>query len=176
MENSVVIEEYSSDWFFQYQKEAMKIREVLSNRILGIEHIGSTSVEGLGAKPIIDFMVGVSDLNKVDEFIEPLHKINYEHVFHKELPNRRFFRKGERGAGTHHLHMYKFGGEDWNNNILFRDYLKTHPDVLIQYCNLKKKLAEEYPNDRAAYTKAKHPFVTQIIENAKIDICKGKSH
>ena len=167
---NVVIEEYNSEWLTQYQIEAVKVREVLGESILGVEHIGSTSLEGLGAKPIIDFMVGVCDLNQVVEFIEPLQQINYEHVFHKDFPNRRFFRKGEKGAGTHHLHIYKYGSEEWNNNILFRDFLKTHPDVLTQYHDLKKMLAKEYPNDRAAYTKAKHPFITKIIEKAKNEL------
>ena len=73
---NVVIEEYNSEWLTQYQIEAVKVREVLGESILGVEHIGSTSLEGLGAKPIIDFMVGVCDLNQVVEFIEPLQQIN----------------------------------------------------------------------------------------------------
>lgn len=69
-------------------------------------------------------------------------------------------------AGTHHLHVYKYEGEEWENNILFRDYLKNHPDVLQQYYQLKKELAEKHHSDRAVYTKAKSPFITKIIQKA----------
>jgi len=169
MEKPVVIEEYNEDWALEYQQEERKIKEILTNKLIAIEHIGSTSVPGLGAKPIIDFMVGVSDLNEVEQFIEPLAKLGYEHVYHKEFPNRRFFRKGQRRAGTHHLHIYNYGSKEWKNNILFRDYLKTHPDVLKQYNQLKKELAEKYRNDRVAYTNAKHPFIIDVIQKAEME-------
>ncbi|OAS21557.1 GrpB family protein [Paenibacillus oryzisoli] len=168
MEKQVVIEEYNEKWVFEYEQEERIIKDVLADKAIAIEHIGSTSVQTLGAKPIIDFMVGVSDLNEVEEFIEALAKIGYEHVYHKELPNRRFFRKGQWRAGTHHLHIYNYGSEEWKNNIIFRDYLRTYPDVLMQYNQLKKELAEKYRNDRAAYTKAKNPFITDVIQKAKL--------
>ncbi|NQX71688.1 GrpB family protein [Paenibacillus alba] len=168
MEKPVVIEEYNEEWSFKYQQEERGIKEILGVIAIAIEHIGSTSVPGLGAKPIIDFMVGINDLKEVEKFIEPLSKIGYEHVYHKEFPNRRFFRKGQWRAGTHHLHIYNYGSEEWKNNILFRDYLRTHPDVLKQYNQLKKELAEKYRNDRVAYTNAKHPFIIDVIQNARL--------
>ncbi|WP_435166223.1 GrpB family protein [Paenibacillus glycanilyticus] len=165
---TVKIEEYKDEWPFKYQGEQSKIKEIMTDKAIAIEHIGSTSVQGLGAKPIIDFMVGVNDLKEVEEFIEPLAKIGYEHVYHKEFPNRRFFRRGEWRAGTHHLHIYVHGSEEWNNNILFRDYLRTHPDVLKQYNQLKKEFAEKNHHDRVAYTNAKHPFIIDVIQKAKL--------
>lgn len=165
---TVKIEEYNDEWPFYYQVEKRKIEEVMTDKAIAIEHIGSTSVQGLGAKPIIDFMVGVKDLKEVESFIEPLAGIGYEHVFHKEFPNRRFFRRGQWRAGTHHLHIYVYGSEEWNNNILFRDYLKTHPETLKQYNQLKKELAEKYPHDRVAYTNAKHPFIIDVIQKANL--------
>ena len=95
MEKPVVIEEYNEEWSFKYQQEERKIKEVLGDKVIAIEYIGNTSVQGLGAKPIIDFMVGVNDIKEGEEFIEPLAKIGYEHVYHNEFPNRRFFRKGQ---------------------------------------------------------------------------------
>ncbi|WP_260399063.1 GrpB family protein [Peribacillus simplex] len=89
-------------------------------------------------------MVGVNILEEVEKFIEPLKQIGYEFVAHKEFPERRFFRRGKWRAGTHHLHIYKFESRHWNNNILFRNYLRTHSDVLKQYHQLKKDLAVEY--------------------------------
>lgn len=165
---TVKIEEYNDEWPFNYQEEKREIEEVMTDKAIAIEHIGSTSVQGLGAKPIIDFMVGVKDLKEVESFIEPLAEIGYEHVFHKEFPNRRFFRKGQWRAGTHHLHIYVYRSEEWNNNILFRDYLKNHPEMLKQYNQLKKELAEKYPHDRVAYTNAKHPFIIDVIQKANL--------
>ncbi|GFN33983.1 GrpB family protein [Paenibacillus xylaniclasticus] len=169
MDKPVTIVEYDEAWAMEYQQEARKVMELLGNKAMDIEHIGSTSVLGLGAKPIIDFMLGVHHLSDADEFIEPLATIGYEYVGHKEFPNRRFFRKGEWRAGTHHLHIYKYKSDEWNKHILFRDYLRAHSDVREQYHQLKKSLAERYRYDRAAYTNAKHPFITGVIERAKAE-------
>ncbi|EJR30455.1 hypothetical protein S3E15_02754 [Bacillus mycoides] len=100
MERPVVIEEYTPDWALQFKEEHRLLKGIMGDKAITIEHIGSTSVEGLGAKPILDIMIGVHNLKEVDEFIEPLKKIEYEYVFHKEFPNRRFFRKGLWRAGT----------------------------------------------------------------------------
>ena len=167
MEKPVVIEEYTRDWVLQFQEEQRLIKGIMGEKAIAIEHIGSTSVEGLGAKPILDIMGGVSHLKEVDEFIEPLEKIGYKHVLHKEFPNRRFFRKGEWRAGTHHLHFYKYESEEWHNNILFRNFLRTHHDELKQYHQFKKELAEKYHFDRVAYTKSKEPFIKKVIKIAK---------
>ncbi|WP_318292529.1 GrpB family protein [Peribacillus frigoritolerans] len=90
MEKTVKIEEYNPDWVSEFQQEKARILEVLKNDSLCVEHIGSTSVMGLGAKPILDIMAGVQHLAEVDMFIEPLKSIGYEFVPHKEFPERRF--------------------------------------------------------------------------------------
>lgn len=167
MDKPVVIEEYTSKWILQFKEEQKIIKNVIGSTAIAIEHIGSTSVEGLSAKPILDIMVGVRDLNDIDAFIEPLKAIGYEHVFHQEFPNRRFFRKGLWRAGTHHLHIYQYGSEDWENNLSFRNYLRNHPDVRKQYEQLKRKLATKHHFDRVAYTNAKAPFIVDIIRKSK---------
>jgi GrpB-like predicted nucleotidyltransferase (UPF0157 family) len=78
-----------------------------------------------------------------------------------------FFRKGQWGAGTHHLHFYKFKGEHWNNQILFRNYLRKNPDVLKEYYQLKVDLVEKYRFDRVSYTKNKAPYIQKVILKAK---------
>ena len=165
----VAIEDYNPDWALEYRKEAIRIQEIFGGDLLGIEHIGSTAVEGLGAKPLIDFMAGVADLKLTEQYIEALSEIGYEHVVHEHFPNRRFFRKGLRRAGTHHLHVYRFGGAEWNRQLLFRDYLRSHPEALRGYDRLKRELAEKHRHDRTAYTNAKHDFITGIIEKAEIE-------
>lgn len=110
---------------------------------------------GLGAKLILDIMAGVQHLAEVDAFIEPLKSIGYEFVPHKEFPERRFFRKGQWRAGTHHLHIHRFGSEQWKTQLSFRDYLRSHPDVRKQYQQLKMSLAGKHPADIVGYTKRK---------------------
>ncbi|PEA55655.1 hypothetical protein CON64_05805 [Bacillus pseudomycoides] len=167
MEKPIVIEEYKPNWTLQFTEEQKIIKNIMGDAAITIEHIGSTSVEGLSAKPILDMMVGVRTLNDIDTFIEPLKTIGYEHVFHEEFPNRRFFRKGLWRAGTHHLHIYQYDSEEWNNNLLFRDYLRNHPNARLQYEQLKKELANKHRFDRVAYTNAKAPFILDIIKKAK---------
>ncbi|MEH6891470.1 GrpB family protein [Bacillus sp. JJ864] len=167
MEKPIVIEEYTPNWTLQFTEEQKIIKNIIGDAAIAIEHIGSTSVEGLSAKPILDMMVGVRNLNDIDAFIEPLKTIGYEHVFHEGFPNRRFFRKGLWRAGTHHLHIYQYGSGEWNHNLLFRDYLRNHSNVRQQYEQLKKELANKHRFDRVAYTNAKAPFILDIIKKAK---------
>ena len=167
MDKQIVIEKYTTGWALSFNEEQKLLKGVVGDIAISIEHIGSTSIKGLGAKPIIDIMMGVYDLKDVDGAIEPLGNIEYEHVFHEEFPNRRFFRKGLWRAGTHHLHIYKYESEEWNSNILFRDYLRKHPDVRNQYNQLKIELAQKYRCDRVGYTAAKAPFIRNVIQKAK---------
>ncbi|GKU77403.1 GrpB family protein [Paenibacillus sp. L3-i20] len=173
MSKSVIIEEYNKAWAVMYKQEKELILELLGEKVKAIEHIGSTSIYGLDAKPIIDFMVGVNELVEAEQFIEPLAGIGYEHVYHPQFPNRRFFRKGEKNAGTHHLHVYEYGSQKWEDLILFRDYLRTHADAHEQYSQLKRELSEIYYNDRSAYTNAKHPFIAAVIDKARVEKDKG---
>lgn len=167
MEKPVYIEEYTLDWVKQFQEEREILKGIMGEKVIAIEHVGSTSVEGLGAKPILDIAIGVSDLAVVNEFIEPLEQIGYEFVYHKEFPERRFFRKGQWRAGTHHLHFYQFDGEHWNNQILFRNYLRNNPGVLKEYHKLKVDLAEKFRFDRVSYTVNKTPFIQKVLQKAK---------
>lgn len=167
MDKEIKIEEFNSNWSKQFVEEKVKLKEILADNVISIEHIGSTSVVGLAAKPIIDIAIGVNDLDVVDKFIDPLKQIGYEFVYHREFPKRRFFRKGQWRAGTHHLHIYQFGGEEWNNQILFREYLIKNPDVFMKYNQLKLDLARNYRFDRVAYTENKAPFIQKVLLEAK---------
>ncbi|WP_166246446.1 GrpB family protein [Paenibacillus turpanensis] len=160
----VTISEYDPLWVKEYETEKVKIVKELDDILLGIEHIGSTSIPGLAAKPIIDIMAGVRSLEDItDIYKERLQNIGYEFVEHAHLPQRRFFRRGAWGAGTHHLHIYEYKQNHWNKNLFFKEYLINHPEILKEYCNLKKQLERRYKNDRVAYTKAKEPFIEEIL-------------
>ncbi|WP_285769064.1 GrpB family protein [Peribacillus sp. SI8-4] len=166
MEKKITIEDYNPDWVSEFEQEKTRIITVLHGHRLYIEHIGSTSVKGLAAKPVLDLMAGVQHLDEAEAFIQPLRSIGYEFVSHKEFPERRFFRKGQWRAGTHHLHIYEFGSEQWKNQLAFRDYVSAHPEVRKQYQQLKQDLAQVHSNDRARYTKGKAPFIQAVLKEA----------
>ncbi|WP_285395840.1 GrpB family protein [Lysinibacillus sp. fls2-241-R2A-57] len=163
----VQLSEYNSNWEQQYADEQNRIKEALGDKAIRIEHIGSTSIKGLEAKPIIDILVGVPSLEEVVSFIDALSKIDYEYVPKLEFNDRKFFRKGLWGQGTSHLHICEYNSNEWIEKLLFRDYLRTHPEAATEYAMLKKQLATKYSHDRSTYTKEKEPFIHLIISKAK---------
>jgi GrpB-like predicted nucleotidyltransferase (UPF0157 family) len=143
----------------------------IGDKVVAIEHIGSTAVPGLGAKPIIDIMVGLRRLSDAEDCIEPLRGIGYEYVpeLEAEIPERRYFHKGPSSVPEkhYHLHMVEIHGEFWNIQILFRDYLRTHFDSAREYFKLKEELAAKYRFNREAYTEAKSSFIKSTIAKAR---------
>ena len=168
MEHPVIIVDYDSKWPSLFEEEKAKILSVIGHIIVAVEHVGSTAVPGLGAKPIIDIMVAIRQLADARECIGPLRSIGYEYVpeYEAEMPERRYFHKGPLGGRTCHLHMVELTSGFWERHLLFRDYLRTHPDVSQQYCQLKKELAARHSSDRGAYTEAKTSFIRSIENRA----------
>ncbi|GIP38995.1 hypothetical protein J31TS4_22750 [Paenibacillus sp. J31TS4] len=159
----VTLVPYDPDWAVQYEREKEVLRSVLGEAALAIEHIGSTSVEGLCAKPILDLAVGVGELSHADAFVAPLEGIGYIYVPKPEFPARRFFRKGEWRKGTHHLHVYELGSAEWRDQLRFRDALRERRELLREYAELKERLAGLYADDRVQYTEAKAPFIQAVL-------------
>jgi GrpB-like predicted nucleotidyltransferase (UPF0157 family)/predicted RNA-binding protein associated with RNAse of E/G family len=166
----VIIVDYDPRWPTIYSKEKDQIFCAVGDKVVAIEHVGSTAIPGLGAKPIIDIMVAVRQLSDAKKCIEPLRSIGYEYVpeYEKELPERRYFQKGPKGVRNKHfhLHMVQHGGDFWKRHLMFRGYLRCHPDAAQQYCELKRKLAEKDALDREAYTDAKTAFIESILTQA----------
>jgi len=165
----VEIVEYDPKWATLYIKEKRRIQAAVGHIVVAVEHVGSTAVPGLGAKPTIDIMVAVRRLSDADKCIEPLGSIGYEYQPQHEdtMPERRFFRRGEPPREQHyHLHMVEKRSEFWKQHLLFRDYLRTHPEKAGQYCELKKKLASKYGSDREGYTEAKTQFIESVVKEA----------
>jgi GrpB-like predicted nucleotidyltransferase (UPF0157 family) len=161
--------DYDPQWPKMFQKEKKQILSVISNKVTAIEHIGSTAVAGLGAKPIIDMMIGIYQLSDAQDCVRPLETIGYEYVpeYNTSMPERRYFRKGPNEPNKHfHLHMVEHGGQFWKRQLLFRDYLRTHPDTASEYYKLKKQLAAEHRQNREAYTNAKTSFIESTISKA----------
>ena len=165
----VEIAEYDPKWVMLYRNEKGKIQAAIGHVAGAVEHIGSTAVPGLGAKPIIDIMVAIRLLSEADKCLEPLRSIGYEYQPQHEvsMPERRFFSKGEPPIEQHyHLHMVEKRSEFWKQHLAFRDYLRTHPEKARQYYELKKKLASAYGSDREGYTEAKTQFIESVVNEA----------
>jgi GrpB-like predicted nucleotidyltransferase (UPF0157 family) len=139
---SVKVVDYDPNWPLMFEREKVKILSVIANKVVAIEHIGSTAVPGLGAKPIIDIMVGVRSLSDAQKCIEPLGTIGYEYISKYEvaIPERRYFRRGPPNLPNrhYHLHMVEYNSDFWKRHLLFRDYLRVHPHAAREYNNLKR--------------------------------------
>ena len=170
---------YNLDWPEMYQTEAERLRSVLpSTLILGMEHFGSTAVPGLSAKPIIDILVAVRSVSESHHTcVLPMESLGY--AFWEDNPQRDqlFFVKGLPPSAphrTHHVHMTEVDGVMWDR-LLFRDYLRVHPEEATRYETLKFDLMERYRYDREAYTDAKAAYVKRVMALARSHSCPSEA-
>jgi GrpB-like predicted nucleotidyltransferase (UPF0157 family) len=162
----VEIVPYDSSWPRLFEEEQQRLRRALEPWLAGpIEHIGSTAVPGLGAKPVIDIMAPVEALEASRPAIVVLATVGYSYAPYKpELEH--WFCKPSPAHRTHHLHLVPLGSPQWIEPMAFRDYLRTHPETALEYQALKKRLADHYRFDREGYTEAKGPFVARVTRLA----------
>ena len=160
----VVLEEYNPNWAEKYEEEKEFLMGIIGTWFHGrIEHVGSTAVEGMVAKPVIDIMFGVKTLEVSRPAIEVLTKNGYEYWPYKE-DVMHWFCKPSDAYRTHHLHLIPYGSLLWNERIKFRDILRKKGPEFSQYANLKRELASKYTNDRETYTEEKWPFIKGVLE------------
>jgi GrpB-like predicted nucleotidyltransferase (UPF0157 family) len=162
---TVVLAEYDPRWPDLFETEKKRILDAIGPRVLAIEHVGSTAVPGMPAKPVIDVMVGTRNVAATaDACTAPLQSIGYEYIPKPALSDRRFFRRGAWLLECmYHLHMVELGGESWNRYTVFRDALRADPEVARGYHELKRQLAAEYRFDRGTYTAEKNSFIEGVI-------------
>jgi GrpB-like predicted nucleotidyltransferase (UPF0157 family) len=155
---------YDAAWPGLFEKERAILEDFLAPWLFGpIEHVGSTAVPGLAAKPVIDVMAGVKTLEESRPSIASLATIGYRY-FPYDPENKHWFCKPSAAFRTHHLHLVPFGSKSWNERLVFRDYLRRNPAAVKEYAELKQRLAEQYEFDREAYTEAKGPFIQRILK------------
>ena len=166
---AIVVREYDPAWPEMFEQERAHLYRVLGSIVTTIEHVGSTAVPGLAAKPIIDLLVGVRSLDEGRSGIAPLQAIGYTYVpeYESWLPGELFFRKGGSGPWTHHVHMMELGNPRAQDQLLFRDYLRAHPEIASDYAKLKKSLAAEFGEDIAGFRTGKSAFVKTVTANAR---------
>ena len=150
-------------WAVAYRREAERLQQALGAHALEIAHIGSTAVPGLPAKPLLDVMVAIASLEERGVVIPLLERIGYEHRPHDTLPERLFFIAGEPEARRVNLSLVGLDSAFWRDHLAFRDILRARPEVATAYARLKAGLAEQYPDDRLAYTAAKGAFVASVL-------------
>lgn len=160
---------YDPSWPARFEAEKAVLLEVFGATPVEVEHIGSTSVVGLAAKPVIDILLGVTHLAEVDARIAGLIARDYEYVrrYEVEFPERRLFAKPRHRPRRVHLHAVERSSGFWERQLRFRDFLRRHRDVAGDYCELKRRLAIQFGNDRDGYARAKTPFVEAVIERAR---------
>jgi GrpB-like predicted nucleotidyltransferase (UPF0157 family) len=158
----VEIVAYDSSWPRLFEQEADVLRHALAAWLTGpIEHIGSTAIPGLAAKPIIDVMAGVETLDGSRPAIAAAAEVGYCYEpYQAEIEH--WFCKPSPAVRTHHLHLIPVSTTAWIRPIAFRDYLRAHASVAREYEELKRRLAVEYRFSRKAYTEAKRPFIERI--------------
>lgn len=161
----VEVTSYNPQWNSIFKKEAHTLHNIFGSEIIEIHHIGSTSVSGLKAKPIIDIMPVVKEISRIDEFNTALTAIGYEAKGENGIPGRRYFQKGG-DSRTHHVHIYELGNPEIERHLVFRDYLRAHPDDVKKYGNLKEALSQRFPYDIEAYIKGKEHLVLEIERKA----------
>lgn len=147
-------------WRPAFDAEAASLRDALGDCVQALHHIGSTSVPGLAAKPIIDMLLEVPDLAALDARSAALVAMGYDALGEYGLPGRRYFRKSDaQGQRSHHLHAFTAGHAEVLRHLAFRDYLIAHPEVAAAYGALKLALAAAHPEDIDAYMDGKAPFI-----------------
>jgi GrpB-like predicted nucleotidyltransferase (UPF0157 family) len=168
--STIVIVAYDASWPRTFQREQRRIQAALGERLIAIEHIGSTSVPGLAAKPIVDIMAGIGRIEDAAACIAPLEAIGYR--FRPEITTRlgmlddRLFVKSSGGTATVNLHVTEYGGGFWREKLLFRDFLRGHPETARAYEALKRELAPRF-SEGPRYSTAKTDFIQSVLQRAR---------
>ncbi|MCC3373589.1 GrpB family protein [Cohnella sp. REN36] len=159
---NIKVVEYDPNWKTEYLKEEQAIKGILQDELVKSFHIGSTSVPNLKAKPIIDILLVVNDIGKLDQYTAPFENFGYEVMGEFGMKGRRYFRKGGDDR-THQIHAFQYDSiQEIERHLSFRDYLCENPEICKAYGELKSKLADKYPTDIESYGDGKDEFVKKI--------------
>jgi GrpB-like predicted nucleotidyltransferase (UPF0157 family) len=163
----VFVTAFQHSWREKFEFEAAQLREIFGGELIEIHHIGSTSIPGMDAKPIIDILMEVQDIQKIDTFNEKMQCAGYIPKGEYGIPGRRFFIKGDEPHHTHHIHVFQKGHADIARHIDFRDYLIAHPEEASKYARLKHELAGRHHLDIESYQAGKKQFIKRVDQKAK---------
>jgi GrpB-like predicted nucleotidyltransferase (UPF0157 family) len=160
----VRLTDFSENWSRLFQMEAQFLSAIFGDVIIRFEHFGSTSVQGMKAKPVIDMMCIVKDIETIDSFNDKMSSLGYDVVGEWGIPGRRLFRKGGENR-SHHIHFYQSDNPQIERHLVFRDYLRSHPEEVARYSRFKEELSKRFDNT-SGYSPAKKTFVTEMEQQA----------
>jgi GrpB-like predicted nucleotidyltransferase (UPF0157 family) len=161
----IEIAPYDRNWPNGFALERDRLLGLFPSTFKSIEHVGSTAVPGMAAKPVVDILAGVESMASADEILTPLCNAGYDtsKEFNTTLKDRRWLMLQEDGRRKYHLHLVIHGQLDWQRMLAFRDALRANPEMALRYEALKRTLAESHRDDREAYTQAKSDFIASVV-------------
>lgn len=171
-QGKVRLVKHNPKWIQLFEDEKRMLLQKFSNKILKISHGGSTALPTIPAKPIIDMFAVVQSLSDADTMKDELEKLGYKYLGEEGVPERRLAVKVTDERRTHHLQFVEKKSKEWKNHILLREYYLQHPEVALQYAELKRTLAGQFPDDRRSYTSGKNIFIKSILKMAS----EGQKH
>ena len=163
---AVTLIAYDPLWPEEFRAEADRIARACDDLEFRLEHVGSTSIPGLSAKPVIDIAVGVPPRVDRQPYIQALKELGYEHLGAFGIPGRDYFRRGQ--PRSHHVHMASWSSDLWRDTLAFRDYLRAHDETRVEYEILKRELAITFADDRPRYQSEKGPFIQAVVRKARL--------
>lgn len=164
-DTSVRLAAYDALWPMMFEAEATRIEEACAGLAIRLEHIGSTSVPGMSAKPVIDILAGRPPRSQPAPYIAAITRLGYEHKGAFGVPGREYFRRGT--PRSHHIHLVSWSSAVWQDHLRFRDLLRSDPVIARDYEALKRELAIANANDRRAYTDGKGPFIRAVLRGGR---------
>jgi len=163
----VVVGPYDARWPEEFERAAGEVRAVVGENLLAIHHIGSTSIPGIHAKPVIDMLAVVAELDALDRRGAEMRRIGYEVMGEFGIAGRRYFRRDDAaGRRTHQVHAFADGSPHVTRHIAFRDFMRAHPSLAQEYSDLKRRLAAAHPHDIEAYMDGKDAFIKEMERRA----------
>lgn len=162
----VSLDSYNPLWEKEFLKEKKNLLKLMQEISISIEHIGSTSIKGLSAKPIIDIAVGIKELSDFEKVKERFLEHSDYSLKEDSASDEILIRKGAEDNRTHFIHVMEIDSQRFKKTLLFRDYLRNHNEDTLKYELLKKDLAKKYSDNRKMYTSSKNDFITEILKKA----------
>jgi GrpB-like predicted nucleotidyltransferase (UPF0157 family) len=161
-DNVVHLKPYKVIWKWMYRLEKFRLKTSLDGFVVDIQHVGSTAIPGMPAKPIIDICIAIADYRAAMRCVHLIERIGYKYKGENDSLQQHLFVKGQPTA--YYLYMVESGNEILKNGVYFRNFLIQHPDIASNYVTLKQKFAKRFATDRREYQQAKRSFVQQVIE------------
>lgn len=167
IEEPVRLVPHDAAWAATYAAERDRLLALFPSALRAVEHIGSTAIPGMPAKPIVDLLAGVDTMDVADGLFDEVLRHGYttSRAFNAMLPDRRWFMRAS-GGRTHHLHLVVFDSPTWHRHLLFRDRLRGDAALALSYGRLKAELAARFQHDREAYTEAKSGFIASVLSRS----------